>query len=92
MDREGASVAANDFGPVVSETNKPTRQAINIITMDASTAQLPTLQPGLPVWRYRYFEVFPNLDPFTRLGTWYSAILPTFLKNSLWHRQYSSAG
>lgn len=31
-DREGASLAANDLGPAVSETNKPSEQAISAVT------------------------------------------------------------
>ncbi|KAL4907316.1 hypothetical protein BDW74DRAFT_166764 [Aspergillus multicolor] len=86
-DREGASLAANDLGPAVSETNKPTEQAIDAMTngvfnCPAANATAVRASAGLPVWRYRYFGVFPNLDPFTWLGTWHSAILPTLFNTA----------
>ncbi|KAL4911980.1 Alpha/Beta hydrolase protein [Aspergillus aurantiobrunneus] len=76
-DREGASLAANDLGPAVSETNKPSEQAINAMTNGVFNCPA-----GLAVWRYRYFGVFPNLDPFTWLGSWHSSILPTLLNTA----------
>ncbi|KAL4961647.1 Alpha/Beta hydrolase protein [Aspergillus stella-maris] len=86
-DREGASLAANELGPAVSETNKPSEEAINAVTngvfnCPAANATAARAQAGLPVWRYRYFGVFPNLDPFSWLGTWHSAILPTLFNTA----------
>ncbi|KAL4928543.1 uncharacterized protein BDV17DRAFT_291468 [Aspergillus undulatus] len=41
-----------------------------------------TKDAGLPVWRYRYFGVFPNLHPFNWLGAWHSAIQRTLFNTA----------
>jgi carboxylesterase type B len=77
---EGASLVS--FNPAgVNQTEVDTR-TLSLTTCPGASSSASRAKYGVPVWRIRYFGVWPNLNPFTWLGTYHSSDIPMIFGTS----------